>query len=116
MTGQLAKEELQTHWAQHTEYPRQLKWGHTIDLKHGDRHSAVAEHQWTTETRPPPLSLVTIGKLPILDIECNISIQDLELVGSGSRGSRRQGQKIHGRDELPRPQGKGRSGRGILVF
>src|SRR5580692_4095579 len=82
---QAAKKRIPAHGAEESPNPRQMKRRDAIDMKHANRRGVVGEEQRAAFTRSPPLAFLSVGQLPVQEIQSNVGVEQPCLIPSGLR-------------------------------
>src|SRR5690242_21436486 len=90
----LTKEPLDTHRPQPTQGAGKLERRDSADTEHIHWPGVVAEHQRATLHWAPPQALFAEGKLPIVEGQPYIRVQQLNLIDGGERRRRWNSQRV----------------------
>jgi len=96
MSLQRAEEHVPAHRAEQPKKPGEAKRRDTINVKHANEESVVAEQQRPGLIGRPPFALLPIGNLPVCKIQADIGIQKPRLVSLGDRARGEDGVTVHG--------------------
>src|SRR6266699_6741459 len=108
MSRKLAEEEFGAHRPQPMEKAGQLQRRDSVNAEHLYRLRIVAEQHRAAIAGPPPQALLPKGHLPVVEIQPDIGIKQLELIYGRyrcSRWFRDQVDRSYGRPRRVRERG-----------